>query len=107
MKAEHLPEREQGSADRPTADDEQLGPADSAGDGLARRERPHLDADARGVVPVVCPLEPDVLAKRARRVGSAGSIKSVTAECPEACAALENAKGHAFASGRIAFEPGN
>src|SRR2546430_14369901 len=107
MKAEHLPEREERPTNGPAADNEKLGPADGPGDGLARREGPDLDADARGVVPVVRPLEPDVLAKRARRVGSAGSIESVTAECPEARAALENAEGHAFASGRIAFEPGN
>src|SRR6267143_5846312 len=107
MKAEHLPDREEGPADRPAPDHEELGPADGPGDGLARREGPHLDADARRVVPVVRPLEPDVLAKRAGRVGCAGAIESITTECPEAFAAFEDAEGHAFASGRVAFEPGN
>src|SRR5438876_8210226 len=107
VKAEHLPDREERAADGTATDDEELGPADGAGDDLARHKGPHLDADAGRIVPVVGPLEADAFAKRARRVGSAGSIESVTAERPEARAALENAESHALASGRITFETGD
>src|SRR5438876_7854201 len=96
MKAEHLPDREERAADGTATDDEELGPPDGAGDDLARRKGPHLDPDAGRIVPVIGPLEADLLAKRARRVGSAGSIESVAAERPETRAALEEDPfGHA------------
>ena len=107
VKAEHLPDREERAADGTATDDEELGPPDGAGDDLARRKGPHLDPDAGRIVPVIGPLEADLLAKRARRVGSAGSIESVAAKRPETRAALENAESHALASGRIAFETGD
>src|SRR5207247_1405993 len=107
MKAEHLPDREERAADGTATDDEELRPADRTGHDLARHKGPHFDTDAGRIVPVVGPLEAEPFAKRARRVGSAGSIESFTAERPEARAALENAESHALASGRITFETGD
>src|SRR5439155_17095648 len=105
--AKYLADLGERPRDRTGADHDQLRPCGRARDRFARRERPDLHPDPRGLVPVVTALEADALLQRAHRVALTGIAEPVAAQAAETRAACDDPECHAFARGRASLEAGH